>query len=215
MLKTFTLLLLSSEAAALVLAVNIGLHAQQAASPRWFDRFLGRGGAAGVTVSTPTSAAPSSASPSVVEFMTSADDLITLSPEQPLKAAAQALLDAKITGAPVVEKGVLVGVISRTDLLYKLAGLRSLAVAGMGPRSLRYMDNTQRLMKVDAVKVQDAMTSSPISVTPQATMQDAATIMLRKKLNRIMVATKEGELKGMVTASDVVRLTLEADFDGL
>ena len=63
--------------------------------------------------------------------------------------------------------GVLVGVLSRTDLLYKLAGLRSLHVAGQGARSLRYMENTQRLMKVEAVLVRDAMTTNPISLTPQ------------------------------------------------
>ena len=66
-----------------------------------------------------------------------------------------------------VHAGVLVGVLSRTDLLYKLAGLRSLHVAGQGPRSLRYMDNTQRLIKVEAVTVSDAMTTHPISLTPQ------------------------------------------------
>ncbi len=41
----------------------------------------------------------------VIDYMTPSSALITLSPEQPLKEAAQTLLDAKITGAPVVEEG--------------------------------------------------------------------------------------------------------------
>ena len=132
----------------------------------------------------------------VADYMTPSAALITLKPDMALKDAAQLLLDSKVTGAPVVEDGtlaprqragaslhralltqqtapitshtgVLVGVLSRTDLLYKLAGLRSLHVAGQGARSLRYMENTQRLMKVEAVLVRDAMSTNPISLTPQ------------------------------------------------
>ncbi|KAL1510367.1 hypothetical protein AB1Y20_006678 [Prymnesium parvum] len=162
--------------------------------------------------SPPASAArPDALGKMVANYMTPSAALITLAPDQALKKAAQVLLDAKISGAPVVENGVLVGVISRTDLLYKLAGKRSLHSAGQGPRSLRYLENTQRIRKAKADCVRDAMTDRPISVAPQATMQDAAAIMLRKKLNRLMVATDSGELLGMVTASDIVRLTLEED----
>lgn len=191
--------LFAGEAVASMVA-NVGVGAQQRGG--WFDAFRPQRAARGKGPIF---------NELVSDHMTPSSKLITLAPELPLKQAAQTLLDAKITGAPVVDDGVLIGVLSRTDLLYKLAGSRSLSVAGMGPRSIRYMDNTLRLIKVEAQCVRDAMTTNPISLTPQATMQDAAAIMLRRKLNRLMVATESGELKGMVTASDVVRLTLEAD----
>jgi CBS domain-containing protein len=138
-------------------------------------------------------------------------DLITLSPGTSLKEAALTLRENKVTGAPVVEDGRLVGVLSRTDLLYKLAGSRCLMLSGQGPRSLRYMDNTARLQKVQAQIVRDAMTPNPVSLLPSTTMQDAAAIMLRLKLNRLFVANDMGELMGIVSASDVVDLTMCLD----
>jgi len=148
---------------------------------------------------------------SVAESMTLLEDAVVLAPEMALREAAELLTQNRITGAPVVEDGRLVGVLSRTDLLYKLAGLRSLFGAGQGPRSLRYMDNTARITKVQAETVRDCMTSNVITLRPETTMQDAAATMLHRKLNRIMVATEAGELLGIVTASDVVRLTLCED----
>jgi len=139
--------------------------------------------------------------------------LITLSPELSLKEAATTLRENKVTGAPVVENGRLVGVLSRTDLLYKLAGSRCLQLSGQGPRSMRYMDNTARLLKVQAQNVRDAMTPNPVSLLPSTTMQDAAAIMLRLKLNRLFLASDAGELLGIVSASDVVDLTLCLDGD--
>jgi len=164
-------------------------------------------------------------------------DLISLSPDDTLKEAAIKLKTAHITGAPVVEDGVLraaeraclavlgsihlcclgagrlIGVLSRTDLLYKLAGSRCLSLAGQGPRSVRYMDNTARLQKVQAETVRDAMTPDPINLLPSTTMQDAAAIMIRRKLNRLFVSSEGGELLGVVSASDVVDLTLCIDDD--
>jgi len=42
-------------------------------------------------------------------------------------------------------------------------------------------------------------------------MEDAATMMLQRGFNRLMVATESGEFRGMITTSDLIRLTLEAD----
>lgn len=44
--------------------------------------------------------------------------VVTLRPKDTLKHAAQRLLSNRITGAPVVEGGKLVGVVSEADLLH-------------------------------------------------------------------------------------------------
>ena len=58
------------------------------------------------------------------------------------------------------------------------------------------------------------MSLSPVSIGPDATMQEAAALMLRRRLNRLMVTdngSTSGQLIGIVSSSDVVRLALCGD----
>ena len=142
--------------------------------------------------------------------MTEASQLVTLPPDMCLKEAAALLVGRGITGAPVVEEGKLVGVISQTDLLFKLAGTRSLMLRGMGPRSLRYEDNTKRLAKIKGSTVRCSMTRNPRSIGLTATIKEAAAAMLQNKHNRLMV-TENGVLVGIITSTDVVQLALCRD----
>jgi acetoin utilization protein AcuB len=50
-------------------------------------------------------------------------DPITVSPDTPLVTAAQLLLENKIGGLPVVDKGCLVGIITETDMIVTLIDL--------------------------------------------------------------------------------------------
>ena len=148
----------------------------------------------------------------VSQVMTKVENLVTLDSEMCLREAATLLADAGITGAPVVEGGKLVGVISQTDLLYKLAGTSSLLLRGMGPRSLRYADNTARMSKIKGSTVACSCSRNPRTIAPSATIKEAAGAMLRNKHNRLMVA-EDSKLVGILSSSDIVRLALcEDDF---
>jgi CBS domain-containing protein len=197
----------------IISAVADGAVLSASVQPRPFSRFFQRKQQRVQTASPVTQDVAATTTPAIFnelveDHMTVVASMVSLTPDLSLREAAMALRDAKITGAPVVEDGRLVGVLSRTDLLYKLAGSRCLSLSGAGPRSLRYMENTQRLQKVQAQNVRDAMTPHPVSLLPSTTMQDAAAMMLRLKLNRLFVASDLGELLGVVSASDVVDLTL-------
>ena len=101
-----------------------------------------------------------------------------------------------------MKDGRLVGVISQTDMLFKLAGTRSLRFSG--PRSERYMDNTNRIAKIKGSTVRDSMTPSPRTIKPSMTIKDAAGRMLRFGHNRLMVV-EEGRLVGLLCATDVIK----------
>jgi len=150
------------------------------------------------------------ASLSISLLMTPAASLVTLSPDMCLKQAATTLVEAGITGAPVVDDGRLVGVISQTDLLYKLAGSNSLMLRGQGPRSLRYADNTRRMAKIKGETVRCSMSRSPRSIAPTQSIKEAAGEMLRNKHNRLMV-TEKGILVGILSSSDIIRVALCVD----
>ncbi len=51
--------------------------------------------------------------------------------------------------------------------------------------------------------VGEAMTADVVTVAPEATLQEAAQLMLRKKVNRLPVLSA-GKLVGVLTRSDVV-----------
>lgn len=99
-------------------------------------------------------------------------------------AAAQALMErAGIHQLPVVEKGVLVGILSDRDLH-----------AHTG-----YLERT----KVDA-----AMSSEPATVAPADSAVHAAQLLLARKINALPVV--EGtQLVGIVSRSDVLRLLVQ------
>jgi CBS domain-containing protein len=151
-------------------------------------------------------ATPCSAEP-VTKYM--ATNIITLTSDTSLAEAGRILTEKHITGAPVVdESGALIGVLSRHDLLYKIAGVGSLkGVREGGARSERYMENTRRLRKLEAETVGRAMTPFPVHLNPSATMQEAAALMLRRNLNRVLVTEPKTEkLLGIVSSTDVFRL---------
>jgi CBS domain-containing protein len=139
-------------------------------------------------------------------------DIVTLRPDQSLSEAGKILTENGIAGAPVVnQNGRLVGVLSRKDLLFQIAGRGSLKTVESGAaRSTRYVENTRRLQKIEAEVVNTAMTPYPMSLGPSATMQEAAALMLRRNLNRVLVTHPETNcLIGIVSSTDIFRLAFE------
>jgi len=138
--------------------------------------------------------------------------VVTLSPDMPLSEAGRIMTEQHITGAPVVdENDAVVGVLSRIDLLYKVAGTGSLkGIQEGGARSERYMENTRRLRKLEAETVGRAMTPYPVSLSPDASMQQAAALMLRRNLNRVLITEPESsKLIGIISSTDVFRLAFD------
>jgi CBS domain-containing protein len=140
--------------------------------------------------------------------------VVYLELDQDLKTAGHILNKAGITGAPVLQDGKVVGILSQTDLLYKVAGRASLRLPGDGAASTRYAENTARLQKIEANSVAAAMSRDPACIREDATMQEAAARMLKSRHNRLCVINPVGRLVGIITSSDVVRLALRGDQPG-
>ncbi len=119
--------------------------------------------------------------------------LVTVLDAELSVAEALSVLDAAhLSSAPVVDDNlVLVGLVSTSELHAAEAGLD--------------------------VEVEDAMTTSVVAVSDRATVAEIAQVMDEHDLDRVPVVTSEGQLRGMVTAMDLVRwfrrhaLPLEVD----
>jgi acetoin utilization protein AcuB len=67
----------------------------------------------------------------VEDVMVKGDDLITTGPDTTLEEAAQVMVENKIGCLPVLEEGIVVGIITETDMLVQLADLLGGYVPGV------------------------------------------------------------------------------------
>lgn len=129
-------------------------------------------------------------------------ELVTVSPEASLRELAEILDSEGISGVPVVAGTRVLGVVSVTDLL-RFESEGSAVPAGLG--------EARRGAEQEALErhtVSEAMTRSFCTLTPRADVHEAAEYMVRAEVHRLLV-TRNLELVGIVTASDILRAVAE------
>lgn len=134
---------------------------------------------------------------------------ITVKPSDSVETVLKLLEENHISGLPVVDdEGKLVGVVSEADLLFKEKPIRM-------PLYLTFLDSIiylepldkfkQHLKKSLGVLVEDVMTSKPISISLDSPVSQAAELILNKRINRLPVVDKAGNLRGIVTRNDLLK----------
>ena len=135
-------------------------------------------------------------------------NVITVTPETPLRDVAALLAEKGISGVPVVENDQLLGVVSEADLLVKEAG------PGVRPsRVLDWLllpDYTEREAKFAARTAGEAMTSPAQTIPDYASVATAAARMSEERVNRLPVL-KDGKLVGILTRANVIRAFTRRD----
>ena len=138
-------------------------------------------------------------------------NLITIGPETGLRELAELMAIHKISGVLVTDKdGTLIGVVSQSDLVAQNKNPHI-------PKSITlfdwviYLEGMGRLKaemdKMAGTMVRDIMTREVISVSPDTSMEEVATIMTEKKIHTIPVVDK-GRLSGVIGKLDIVRTLL-------
>jgi len=116
----------------------------------------------------------------IADLMTPAP--ITITPEQPVKAAALIMRERDISCLPVVADKRLIGILTSGDLVDRVLA------PGQG------LD----------MPVSHAMTADPFSLSPDALGFDALLAMTERSIGHLPIVEK-GKLVGIVTASNLVR----------
>lgn len=160
-------------------------------------------------------------------------EVLAVTPELTLRELVEVLSDEGVSGAPVVANGKVVGIVSTTDIL-ELEGDRPAApmrrpTAGLeGPGETSRSDLTLSPAEffsdgwessalewmrsgggrewdiLDEYTVSDVMTRDVLSRPSRTSVKEAAALMLESDVHRLLVID-EGELKGIVTTTDIVR----------
>ena len=136
--------------------------------------------------------------------------VLSVAPTTSIREAARLMMDAHVSGLPVVDdEGAPIGILSKTDLLDRVHneerahGMEKLYYrAAFGQRepitSGFHVDG-----ELDGT-VEEAMTPLVMKVPSSMTMEQAARIMAFEAVHRLLVV-EDYKLVGIVTTMDVVR----------
>ena len=137
--------------------------------------------------------------------------VLTVRPETPLKQVARILIDGGVSGVPVVDDANrVVGVVSEADFLVKEQGASSVRHRRLARLLGESEETREQLAKVDARTAGEAMTQPARTIDASRSIQEAANLMTRHRVNRLPVVDR-GVLAGIVTRADLVRAYLRTD----
>jgi len=122
--------------------------------------------------------------------------VVTVSADQSMHQAMNLLQENQIKILPVMKDQDLIGIISDKDL--KKAS----------PSDASTLDIHEMLHLVSKIKVKDIMVPDPYTVPPDCTVEEAAAILLEKKISSLPVMDEKNRLVGIITRSNIFRMLL-------
>jgi len=107
-------------------------------------------------------------------------DPVTLGPDAPVAKAKELMSLQNVSGVPIIEgDDRLVGIITRRDM---------------------------KFLERDDLKIRDVMTSrNLVTGPPNTTLEEAATILNRAKVEKLLLVDKGGKLTGLISMRDIER----------
>ena len=133
-----------------------------------------------------------------------------LEPDDTVESAIKLFAEAGTSGAPVVDGGRLIGIITEGDLIFQDADVKAPGfldiLGGMLPLG-SWDEYRNEALKSAGVTVDEVMTSEVIMIHPDATLAEASTLMADRKV-KILPVTEEGVLRGVITRMDILVLHL-------
>ncbi|HET6688486.1 MAG TPA: CBS domain-containing protein [Rubrobacter sp.] len=132
----------------------------------------------------------------------------TLGPDETVESAIKLFAESGISGAPVVEDGRLVGIVTEGDLIFRDADIKAPGfldiLGGLIPLG-SWDEYRKEALKSAGVTVDEVMTRELITISPDASLAEASTIMADKRVKILPVA--EGDaLRGIITRMDILTL---------
>ena len=118
--------------------------------------------------------------------------VVTISPEASVKQAFGLMKSLGIRHLPVVKDGVLKGMVTDRDL-------RRPKISDV----FRSWDDLYRIN--DDIQVEDIMVSPVLTIEEEASIREAAQIMVEKRIGALPVTDPGGKMVGIVAESDILR----------
>ncbi len=119
-----------------------------------------------------------------------------------LRDVAQLLIEHRISAVPILDPDAkLVGIVSKSDLVSAL---------DLKPHSLAHamadlLPGGHHHKKMGTI-VDDIMSTEPVTVPEEASLQDAAQVMDQRQVHQVVIVHADGSVAGMLAHSDLLRL---------
>lgn len=117
----------------------------------------------------------------------SAADIISCDAAMQVRDVVRLLASKRIGAVPVLENGNVVGIFSERDVIYRLA------------------EEGEMCMNRP---VSDVMTATPITVEETSTIDEALSLMTRRRIRHLPVL-KDGALKAFISIGDLVKTKMD------
>jgi acetoin utilization protein AcuB len=123
-------------------------------------------------------------------------DVITVGISEPIRRAWSLIEEKGLRRFPVMDGDRLVGIVTDRDL-------RNATASSVVLTEKKYHD-----FLLDTVRIESIMTQDPRTVTPETRLKEAARIILEMQVGGLPVV-EDGELKGIITETDLIRTLIE------
>ena len=124
-------------------------------------------------------------------------EVVALDADTPVDVALRRLEHTQVSGAPVVDHGRVVGVVTLRDLL--VPALADGLVLTTGPFH-------RHEHQLTAYRVHELMTAEPVTARPDWPLAQAVLAMEQAGINRLPVVDSTGRPAGILTRDDVLRV---------
>ncbi|MFK8105150.1 MAG: HPP family protein [Saprospiraceae bacterium] len=118
-------------------------------------------------------------------------DPVVVGPTDTIESVSNTMVQKRLQQLPVVENGILLGLITSYDLWKN-----SSKPDGKEQRNL----------------VKDVMTTRILTIEPKAKVGTAAELFMDKRFKTLPVVNLRNELKGVITAFDVIKFVLKREY---
>ena len=124
-------------------------------------------------------------------------NVVTANANTTLPEAHQIMMDNNIRRLPIVEKdGRLSGIVTLGDV----RGAQPSEATSLSVWEMNYLLANLKLNKI--------MTPDPLTIGPDATIGEAARLMLENKISGLPVVDAKGKLLGIITESDIFSMVV-------
>ena len=125
-------------------------------------------------------------------------DVISITPEALLPEVGQLMVNKHIRHLLVVDQGQLVGIVTWGD------------VREAEPSPAELLEEWELDYILTKVKIRQIMTRKPLTINQDASVVEAADLMLSQKIGGLPVVDEAGKVVGIFTETDMLRTVAEA-----